>query len=636
MSGSQITVVGQGASQDSAASDPGAVCITLTLPSGQQTSATFSAPFRIGRDADCEIHLPDELVSRQHAEVYHDGSRWWIRDLGSSNGTFIDGRRIEAETPLPVRARLQFDVEGPSVSMQLVDACGQGQAAEGASETPTVLSGTHKQIPREAESLTATWRDPEGQICSERFAARFRIGRSESCEISVDHDVVSRQHVEVYFDGARWCAKDLGSSNGLYVSGSRVEHAVLSDSATLQIGADGPEVWLQSQHASSEAPAGPPVSLNAVVDRYFDDSSDEPAGEHTMLVRRAFKQVKREHSRRYHYIIATIAVLLVVAVGVVVHQQAQLAETRALAVDLFYSMKGVQLQVARLEELVGASDETLAEEADSRRQELAALQTRYDSLLEELDVFGAGLSEEDRLILRVARLFGECELTMPDEFATEVKRYIAKWKTSDRLHQAIERIERGALAPAIYEAMVEQHLPPQFLYVALKESGFDPRAVGPSTRFGIAKGPWQFIPTTARRYGLRTGPLVELRRYDPADDRFDFERSTHAAAEYLRDIYNRDAQASGLLVMASYNWGPNNIRKRIRSMPENPRERNFWKLLEAHEVPTETYDYVFYIISAVVIGENPALFGFDFDNPLRDLGETAEPGPGQSAVTVGG
>ena len=53
-------------------------------------------------------------------------------------------------------------------------------------------------------------------------------------------------------------------------------------------------------------------------------------------------------------------------------------------------------------------------------------------------------------------------------------------------------------------------------------------------------------------------------------------------------------------------------------MPPNPRERNFWKLLERYRerVPKETYDYVLSIVSAAVIGENPRLFGFNFDNPL--------------------
>jgi hypothetical protein len=56
-------------------------------------------------------------------------------------------------------------------------------------------------------------------------------------------------------------------------------------------------------------------------------------------------------------------------------------------------------------------------------------------------------------------------------------------------------------------------------------------------------------------------------------------------------------------------------------MPGNPRDRNFWKLLEQHNIPKETYDYVFYIFSASVIGENPQLFGFDFENPLSGVAD---------------
>jgi membrane-bound lytic murein transglycosylase D len=89
----------------------------------------------------------------------------------------------------------------------------------------------------------------------------------------------------------------------------------------------------------------------------------------------------------------------------------------------------------------------------------------------------------------------------------------------------------------------------------------------------------------------------------------------------LKDLYSSDAQASGLLVMASYNWGEHRVIPLIQSLPANPRERNYWKLLAAYKdkVPKETYDYVFYIVAAAVIGENPRLFGFDFDNPLGHL-----------------
>ena len=121
-----------------------------------------------------------------------------------------------------------------------------------------------------------------------------------------------------------------------------------------------------------------------------------------------------------------------------------------------------------------------------------------------------------------------------------------------------------------------------------------------------------------RHDGLSIGPLSDLARPDPLDDRQNWEKATPAAAKYIKYIYATDAQASGLLVMASYNWGERRIIDLLRTMPHNPRERNFWQVLEKHrdQVPLETYNYVFSIVSAAVIGENPKLFGFQFDNPL--------------------
>jgi hypothetical protein len=132
---------------------------------------------------------------------------------------------------------------------------------------------------------------------------------------------------------------------------------------------------------------------------------------------------------------------------------------------------------------------------------------------------------------------------------------------------------------------------------------------------------WQMIPATAEAYGLRLGPLQGERQVDPADERHDVAKATAAAARYLADIYETDAQASGLLVMAAYNLGEPRLLGMVRSMPESPRERNFWALIENHgdQIPKETYDYVYRIISAAVIGQDPELFGFTFDPAFGDV-----------------
>ncbi|MDR4515736.1 transglycosylase SLT domain-containing protein, partial [Nitrosomonas sp.] len=96
------------------------------------------------------------------------------------------------------------------------------------------------------------------------------------------------------------------------------------------------------------------------------------------------------------------------------------------------------------------------------------------------------------------------------------------------------------------------------------------------------------------------------------DDRFNFEQATHAGAKYLKYLYSTEAQASGLLVLASYNYGQTRIRQALNQMPDNPRDRNFWKFIQQFELPKETYDYVLLIFSAAVIGEDPLHFGFGF------------------------
>jgi soluble lytic murein transglycosylase-like protein len=161
-------------------------------------------------------------------------------------------------------------------------------------------------------------------------------------------------------------------------------------------------------------------------------------------------------------------------------------------------------------------------------------------------------------------------------------------------------------------------LPPQFFYLALQESDFEPYVSGRWTRYGFAKGMWQFIPGTGAQYGLRIGPLQDSAAHDPQDERQNWQKATVAAARYIEYLYSKKTQASGLLVMASYNWGEGRVIRLIDSLPDTPSERNFWQLVKRYRgrIPDETYNYVFWIVSAAVIGEDPGLFGFPITNPL--------------------
>jgi len=452
------------------------------------------------------------------------------------------------------------------------------------------------------------------------FSRAFTVGREESCDVSLQDNTISREHVRIYLEGTQWQFEDLKSTNGTYIDNQLILSGPVESRTVLQLGVDGPYILLEPPAPVQPPKEQPSDAVAEVARRYFEADGEAEAGEHTMLVRRAFKQAKKKHTQRYVAVISFVVVLLISSLSVVFYQRDQLAELKELTLSVFYDMKALEIQMAKIETNIDRNTELSLDanypESRQLRVQLAEMELRYDTFLQKLGVFEKNMSEEERLILKMARVFGECEVDMPADFVAEVRRYIKKWQSTARLKKSIVRaLDKGY--PAIVKAaMLEYHLPPQFFYLALQESSFKAKTVGPPTRFGLAKGMWQFIPATARRYGLQTGPLLELPRYDPRDERFHFESATRAAARYLRDIYATEAQASGLLVVASYNLGENRVKELILQLPENPRERNFWALLKKYKIPKETYDYVFYIFSAAVIGENPGLFGFEFNNPL--------------------
>lgn len=532
---------------------PNEIEVTWSAADGRPVTRRFTQALTVGRDADNDICLPQAGVSRRHMELKPVSRGWTVRDLGSSNGTLLDGHLID-EASLPARARLQLGSQGPTLTVS----------------TPSPIA--------EVDDATSA---------PDQKGGWFR-GRSRGRDEEPEPEELPQPRS--------------GSAN----------YRRPGAHPTSPHGDDQP------RGGRSRDPDAEDMSLDEIKDRYFSEIGDEEVGDHTRMVRAVYRAQQKKQSRRWMLGLAGVGVLLAGAVGTAVYQYVQEDRSRLLAIDLFYDMKAIEVELGRLETAIRATgEERLIAQLRRNRAQMRQMRARYDSFISDSGLIDPDLNDVDALILRVARIFGECELEMPPSFVAEVKTYIQKWQSSPRLERALADIQGRGHLDVVARAMLDQGLPPQFLYLGLQESNFNARAIGPRTRFGIAKGAWQFIPTTGQEYGLRIGPLKDQRTFDPADDRFDFMAATNAAARFLRDIYNTDAQASGLLVMASYNWGPHRVNTRVRTLPENPRERNFWAFLQQHRIPEETYNYVFYIVSAAVIGENPRLFGFDFDNPLR-------------------
>ena len=156
---------------------------------------------------------------------------------------------------------------------------------------------------------------------------------------------------------------------------------------------------------------------------------------------------------------------------------------------------------------------------------------------------------------------------------------------------------RDLFFPMIHRIFSEKKLPTELAYIAMLESGFDPLA----TSSAGARGIWQLMPNTARRFGLIVNETL--------DQRIDPEKSTLAAAEYFRELIGIfGSKSSVMLCMAAYNAGEGRIMNALRKIEDPLRNRDFWYIYRMGILAEETNEYIPRVIALMIISENPEEF----------------------------
>jgi LysM repeat protein len=182
--------------------------------------------------------------------------------------------------------------------------------------------------------------------------------------------------------------------------------------------------------------------------------------------------------------------------------------------------------------------------------------------------------------------------TFPSLLNDKVKDFISLFQG-----RAESFFSRSLARSQAYEEMMkrifrEKNLPEELFYLALIESGYNPTALSRAKASGI----WQFIAQTAKRFGLRVDKWVDERR-DP-------EKSTLAAAEYLKNLHGMFNNWD--LATAGYNAGEGKILTAMKKA----QSEDFWVISNHRYLKKETKEYVPMFLAAMTIAKEPQKYGF--------------------------
>ncbi len=188
--------------------------------------------------------------------------------------------------------------------------------------------------------------------------------------------------------------------------------------------------------------------------------------------------------------------------------------------------------------------------------------------------------EEEKFIREEAKALG---IPIPDR--EEIRRFMDYYLSNKRFFELT--LQRANYYMPLIRPIVQKHgLPEELSLLPVIESAFNNHAVSRSGAAGL----WQFIPSTARRYGLRVDQFV--------DERFDVLKATDAAMRYLKDLYSMFGNWE--LALASYNCGENCVARRTGGI-------DFWATQRF--LPEETRNYVPAFFAVLLLARDPERYG---------------------------
>jgi pSer/pThr/pTyr-binding forkhead associated (FHA) protein len=522
----------------------------LEIIKGQQTGRRYllqDGAISVGRSSQNNIALnpSEKTVSSHHAIIYKSGDHITLQDLESTNGTYVNEERI-TEIQLMPNDVIGFGKTGPRL----------------------------KLIKSETElSLNAD--------------SALNISSPESTSIRTIEDDINK------YD--KMISDDMTGKEDLSV----VTKVKLTLPPKNQLNNNSSQTMeMEKKIIEKKMGASDMHKLMGDEDRIEKIINRGKIGQTQAAMLKSVYIAHKRSRKKWIAILGVVIGISVVAISFFAIRAYQYKSLLSKGFSLREKLDKYEAQIADANKNPDVNKkilDSLILELENAKKQLSAVRQEVKS--SDFDKFYSEPLEKtiDEVLMR----FGETDYHIPKEMISRVKYHINIYSGSlkNTIAKYIARKEK--YFPMIRKIFRQNNLPEDLAYVSMLESGFNPMALSHAG----ARGIWQFMPETGRRYGLRIDNIV--------DERCDPEKATNAAAKYFKELIAIfGGKSSVMLAIAAYNAGENRIVNALRKIDNPMRNRDFWYIYRMGILAEETNEYIPRVIALLIISENPKQYGF--------------------------
>ncbi len=234
----------------------------------------------IGRDRSNFIVLPSKSVSRNHAEIRFENGSFFIVDLDSGNGTYVNSQRLQAHEKMLLRNSDKIQIENFEIVF-IINGSTNPDFGE-ITDTDVLEIKMIKKLLRAVDKDNAPVLEVVGgghegkRFILDGKTQEVVVGRDPACEFQIESEVISRKHARIVKKWDTVSIIDLASKNGVFVNDEKINEVVLSDGDRILLGTLPLLYRNPTEHGWDYLAASPPPRAEApppVINRESGDES---------------------------------------------------------------------------------------------------------------------------------------------------------------------------------------------------------------------------------------------------------------------------------------------------------------------------------------------------------------------------